>query len=157
MPQMEILRASEDDMHEILNLQKLAFQENVVRYDEPDIPSVTQTLDEFVEKARGHIILKAVIDRMIIGSVKGLQNGNRCRISNLIVHPDHWNRGIGHGLVDAIEKEFDVDVYELVTGYRDDKNISLYEKHGYRLTEGYFEKVTEKLYFIHMSKRNAVR
>jgi len=154
---LEILRASEKDMQEILDLQKLAFQENAVRYDDPDIPPLIQTLDEFVEKAKGYTILKAVIDGKTVGSVKGLQNGDRCRISNLIVHPDHWNHGIGHGLLEAIEKEFDADVYELVTGYRDDKNISLYEKHGYRMTEGYFEKVTEKLYFIHMSKRNTVR
>jgi len=154
---LEIMKASEDDMQEILNIQKLAFQENAVRYNDPNIPPLIQTSEEFIDKAKGHIILKAVMDGKIVGSAKGIQNGNRCRISNVIVHPDHWNKGIGGRLVEAIESEFNVDVYELVTGYRDDKNISLYEKHGYAISEGYFEKITERLFFIHMSKRNDMR
>jgi len=154
MSELKIMKASEDDMNEILKIQKLAFQENAVRYNDPNIPPLIQTLEEFIDKAKGHVILKAVMDGKIVGSAKGIQNGSRCRISNVIVHPDHWNKGIGNRLVEAIESEFDVDVYELVTGYRDDKNISLYEKHGYVISEGYFEKITERLYFIHMSKRN---
>jgi len=146
-------------MREILDIQKMAFRENAVRYDDPDITQLTDTLDDLLERVRGHIVLKAVADSVIVGSVKGMQIGNRCRISNLIVHPDHWNRGIGRRLMASIEDEFDADVFELVTGYKDEKNISLYGKLGYRITEGYFEKVTENLYFIHMSKpvRNSER
>jgi ribosomal protein S18 acetylase RimI-like enzyme len=151
--QLEISRASGKDMREILDIQKLAFRENAVRYDDPDITQLTDTLDDFLEKVQGYTVLKAVVDGRIVGSVKGRQNGDVCRISNLIVHPDHWNRGIGHGLMAAIENEFDADVFELVTGYKDHKNISLYEGLGYRITEGYLERVTERLYFIHMSKR----
>ena len=149
---MEILKASEKDMQEILDIQKLAFRENAVRYDDPDITQLTDTLDDLLEKVRGHTVLKAVVDGMIVGSVKGRRSGDRCRISNLIVHPDHWNRGIGRRLMAAIEDEVDACTFELVTGYKDEKNILLYEKLGYRITEGYFEKVTERLYFIHMSK-----
>jgi ribosomal protein S18 acetylase RimI-like enzyme len=153
MSRTEILRADEGDLHEILELQKLAFQDSGLRYNDPDMPVLTQTLEGYKEEAKGLLILKAVIDGMIIGSVRGRCDDGVCTIGRLAVHPDHWNKGIGRELFTAMENEFNARVFELVTGYRDEKNISFYEKLGYRVCDGPVMKVTDRLYYIRMRKR----
>jgi ribosomal protein S18 acetylase RimI-like enzyme len=148
---MEILRACEEDMPEILALQRLAFSENAVRYNDPAMPPMPQTLDELIEESEGQIFLKAVCDGKIIGTSRGIREGDVCRVSKVIVHPDCQNRGIGRRMITAIESEFDVSAYVLRTGYHDEKNISLYKKMGYAI-EGEPEKITESLWFVHMRK-----
>ena len=149
----EISKADEKDLPQIHCLQRLAFYENGIRYKDPNMPPLPQTLDEFIEEARYNTILKAVIDGRIIGSVRGSQTEDSCHISRVIVHPDYQNQGVGHLLIYAIEREFNVSVFELVTGHLDEKNISFYKKLGYVVHEGQIDKVTDTLNFIHMSKR----
>jgi len=67
------------------------------------------------------------------------------------VHPDHQNMGIGRKLMNAIEKEFDVGVFELRTGHLDAITISLYQKLGYKLT-GEKEQMSDTLWFVRMRK-----
>jgi ribosomal protein S18 acetylase RimI-like enzyme len=128
---MTIQHANQNDLTEILALQKLAYQENAIRYNDTGIPPLTQTLDELTADAKNHIILKAVTDGVIIGSVRACEHDGYVLIERLIVHPDYQNQGIGRKLMTAIEQEFDTPVFRLFTGHLDDKNISLYSKLGY--------------------------
>jgi ribosomal protein S18 acetylase RimI-like enzyme len=153
----DISAADENDLAEILELQKLAFHENAIRYNDHGIPPVTQTLEEFTEEAKCNLILKAVIDGAIVGFVRGRLIGDRCRISRLTVHPAHQGRGIGRVLMRSIEKSFSVRTFELVTGHLDDRNISLYKDLGYSVVEGRIDKVTDNLSYIHMIKHVTVR
>ena len=139
-------------MQEILELQRLAFFEAGVRYNDPDTPPLTETLDDLIRDSEGHLFLKAVIGGRIAGTARGRDEGGCCRISKVMVHPDHRDKGIGKRLVEAIEKEFDVPVFRLRTGYLDEKNISFYEKLGYNIT-GEPEKITDTLWFVHMVKK----
>ena len=150
MQTVEIAKAAGSDLPEILALQYLAFQETVARYNMTDIPPLKQTLDELIEESKTHVILKAVADSKIIGSVRGCLHPEYCYIGRLIVHPDYQNRGVGKRLMETIENEFDADKYGLTTGHLDEKNIYLYKKLGYEIKER--EKVGEDLYFIHMVK-----
>lgn len=151
---MEILTADEGDLPKILELQRLAFQENALRYGDPDTPPMRQTLEELTEEAKHHITLKAVIDGKIVGSARGCMEGDACHISKVLVHPDHWNKGIGKRLVVAVEDSFDPAAYELVTGHLDEKNIALYKKLGYEICGVPMDKITNTLYFLHMRKEN---
>jgi len=148
----DILRACRNDMPEIYGLQRLAFYEVGVRYNDPDTPPLPQTLDEFIDESEDQIFLKAVIDGKIVGAVRGRLDGGVCRISKVMVHPDHQNLGIGRSLMNAIEKEFNVTIFELRTGHLDEKSISLYERLGYVLT-GEKERVTDTFCFVRMRKQ----
>jgi len=150
---MKITRADESDLAEILALQRLAFYEVGVRYNDMNTTPLPQTLEELIEESRGQVFLKAVQDGVIVGAIRGRLDGKTCRVSKVMVHPDHQNRGIGRGLMSAIEKEFDVNVFELRTGHLDEKNISLYEKLGYALT-GEKEQISDTLWFVRMRKQN---
>ena len=137
-------------MPEILALQRLAFQENAARYNDDNIPPLLQTLEELLDEAKTHVILKAFNECGIIGSVRICRHDGYCYIGRLIVHPDHQNRGLGSRLLSAAESVFDTPRYELTTGHLDEKNIALYTKSGYRT--GRKEKISDNLYFIHMEK-----
>jgi len=147
----EISKADESDLQEILELQRLAFYENSIRYNDPNMPPMPQTLDELKEESRGQIFLKAVENGMIIGAVRGRMDGDICRISKMMVRPDHQNRGIGQKLMAAIENEFDARIYELRTGHLDEKNDFLYKKLGYVLT-GEKERITDTMWFVRFRK-----
>ncbi|MCL2222380.1 MAG: hypothetical protein FWC20_08925 [Oscillospiraceae bacterium] len=67
---VEILPAHDCDLPEILSLQKLAFHEAVMRYDDFNIPPNTQTLHELREEAKSHRILTAIESGKIICSVR---------------------------------------------------------------------------------------
>jgi ribosomal protein S18 acetylase RimI-like enzyme len=52
-------------------------------------------------------------------------------IYKLIVHPDYQNRSVGRKLMLKLENLFDSGTrFELWTGRKNEKNISLYEKLG---------------------------
>jgi ribosomal protein S18 acetylase RimI-like enzyme len=148
---LEIVKAGGGDMPQLLELQRLAFFEVGVRYNDPNTTPLPQTLDELIEESKGQVFLKAVEDGMIVGAIRGRLDGGICRISKVMVRPSHQGRGIGRKLMGAIENEFDVRIYELRTGHLDEKSISLYERLGFVLT-GEKEKISETLCFVRMRK-----
>ncbi|MHB8064358.1 MAG: GNAT family N-acetyltransferase [Ruminiclostridium sp.] len=150
---MEISRASESDLSEILILQKLAYQENARRYNDFGISPLTQTFEELQKEAEDSVILKAVEDK-IVGSVRAFESEGSCYIGRLVVHPDYQNRGIGKALIEAIENCFEGVRYELFTGHLDEKNLAFYEKLGYKKFK--LEMVTSDLQFIYLENKKGV-
>lgn len=148
---MRITKVCANDMEEILVLQRAAFYVVGVRYNDPDTTPLPQTLDELVEESKGQVFLKAVHNGRIVGAIRGRLDGDVCRVSKVMVHPDCQNKGIGRKLMAAIENEFDVNIYELRTGHLDEATISLYKKLGYVLT-GEKERISETLWFVRMRK-----
>lgn len=127
-----IERASVFDAEEILLLQKLAYRSEAEIYNDFSIEPLAQSLEQLQRQYENHIILKAVIDETIIGSVRANDQDGTCYIGKLIVHPNHQNKGIGKMLMNAIEGLFLKSRYELFTGSKSAKNIALYEKLGYK-------------------------
>ncbi|MGO4543010.1 GNAT family N-acetyltransferase [Paenibacillus sp. 2TAB19] len=108
-------------------------------------------MDEFNEG----IFLKAVIEDVIVGSVRAVIQDGVCVIGKLIVNPDYQNQGIGKRLMKEIEETFSqVKRKELFIGHKSIKNIELYQKLGY---QKYKEKeVNENLKLIYMYKEDRV-
>ena len=139
------------DLEEVLNLQKLAYHENAMRYNDFAIPPLTQTLEDLKEESKSSIILKVVEDRMIVGSVRAFEKDGSCYIGRLIVHPDYQNKGIGKKLMKAIEKCFEGVRFELFTGHLDEKNLAFYEKLDYKRFRE--EKINHSLWFVYLEKK----
>jgi GNAT superfamily N-acetyltransferase len=157
-PLPSITDAFFDDLPLILDLQKFCYRENVRRYNNERILPMMQTLSDIEAEFRvsDYIFLKAQISSQIIGSIRACRRracgrGAACFIVRLFVHPDYQNRGIGTMLMKTIEERFpDVDRYELFTGYRDEKNIALYTRLGYRKFRE--EKHDDGMVFYYMEK-----
>ena len=146
-----ISRADITDAGEILCLQRAAYQSEAVLYNDFTIQPLTQTLDEAIEEFQSSVVLKAVLDGEIIGSIRAHEENGDVYIGKLMVHPEHQNKGIGKRLLRAIESEFPGKRFELYTGINSVKNIAVYEKCGYSRFKTL--KAAPGLTFVYMEKR----
>ena len=128
----KIERATVSDSEEILLLQKIAYRSEAEIYNDFSIEPLVQTFEQLQNQFEDHIVLKAVVNNTIIGSVRANNQDGTCYIGKLMVNPNHQNKGIGKMLMNAIEGLFPKSRYELFTGSKSEKNIALYEKLGYK-------------------------
>ena len=147
---MEISRANEEDLQEILNLQYLAYQSEAKLFNSSDIPPLKQTIYEVREEFHKGIILKAVDDGVIIGSVRAYCEDETVYIGKLMVHPIQQRKGIGTRLLSKIEKYYPNKRYELFTSTRSVNNILMYEKLGYIAFKE--KRINDELKFIYLEK-----
>ena len=149
---IEIKKASQNDLSDILSLQKSCYKSEAELHDEYDIPPLNQDLDSMLDDYNNMLILKGSIKEEIIASVRGFVKDKTCYIGRLIVSNNWQNLGYGRMLMNSIENEFiNCDRYELFTGYKSEKNLYLYNKLGYK--EFMQKKINEKLTFIYLEKK----
>jgi Ni,Fe-hydrogenase III small subunit/N-acetylglutamate synthase-like GNAT family acetyltransferase len=128
------LRAERSDAPEILALQKIAYQSEAEIYGDDSLPALRQTLEElqgdFVQK----LIIKAMVNGKIIGSIRGqAREDGSVFISRVIVHPYFQGRGIGRRLVEEMEKSFPrANSFEVFTGFKSRANLERFRRLGYR-------------------------
>lgn len=148
---MQIEPATLNDAHDILLLQREAYESEAKTYNDPEIPPLTETLTQLKALFSNHTFLIATIDGRIVGSVRACIHNGSCHIGRLIVSPQHQNRGIGTQLLAAIEQQYTkCRRFELFTGVKSAKNIRLYEKAGYKAFKT--EAVSNKLSLICFEK-----
>lgn len=127
-----IATADEEDLEEMLEVQRLAFTEEMKLYGFFDIPPITETLDEVSDAFASQVFLKATLDGRIVGSIRAQKDGDSCLVGRLSVHPELWNHGIGRALMIEIERRCEGECrLELFAGSKSAKNIRLYEELGY--------------------------
>jgi GNAT superfamily N-acetyltransferase len=132
---LAIVDAVTGDAEAIHALQILAYQSEARRYDDWSIPPLVETLASVREHIERHVVLKALADGRLVGSVRGVLTDGICEVGRLIVHPEAQRRGIGAGLLDAIEARVSgATAFELFTGDRSEGNLRLYARHGYVVT-----------------------
>lgn len=148
-----IVRATEEDVAEILALQKVAYQSEAEIYGDESVPALQQSLAELREDFKRMVFLKAVVNGKIIGAVRGYSEGDTAHILRLIVHPYFQGRGIGRRLVQEIETMWPPSVrrFEAFTGHKSKRNLALYGLLGYRP----FKEVphNQAVTWIYMEKR----
>ena len=129
---MEILKASLVDAEQILALQKQAYYSEAELNNDFSIPPLTQTLEQLRAEFDVKEILKVVINGELVGSGQVKLDNGTAFIGRIIVRPDWWGNGIGSRILQALESVFShAERFELFTGAKSAKNISLYKKRGY--------------------------
>ena len=149
-----ITEACISDCKEILSLQKLCYIQEAEIYQDYSIHPLSQTIEDIEIEFHKSVLLKCVYAKKIIGSVRAFDDNSTCRIGKLIVHPDFQNNGIGKELMKQIEKHFsDSKRFELFTGEKSIKNISLYQKLGYSIFKR--EEIKPSLELVFLEKINS--
>lgn len=152
-PDEIIERATRADAPDILGLQKLAYRSEANLYGDWNLPPLTQTLESLRAEYTDSVVLKAVADGVIIGSVRGRRDGDTWNIGRLVVHPDFQGQGLGTRLLRAIECESgDSRKIELFTGHRSTGNIRLYERLGYVRSREQVQSPAVTLVFMEKSR-----
>ena len=142
----------QEDLEEILILQKVTFMEVAKLMNNYNIPPLLQTIQDIENDFKSCTILKYLSpNNQIIGSVRGnIYDDNVCYIGKLIVHPDFQNQGIGKALMVEIERYFPTcHKFTLFTGEETSNTLYLYKKVGYQVV---YKKEIEGINLIHMEK-----
>jgi GNAT superfamily N-acetyltransferase len=147
-----IAQATLDDVADILALQKLAYESEARLYDDWTLPPLTQTLASLQGEFATSVVLKAMEDDRIVGSVRAREAIGLCQIGRLIVHPQHQGRGVGTLLMRHIESAFpQARAFELFTGSRSEGNLRLYERLGYSRSRE--EALSPAVSLVYLEKR----
>lgn len=149
---IEISTAEESDLECILALQKQAYHQEAEIYNDFTIPPLLQAIGDLRAEWQQGVVLKAVKNNEIVGSVRAVRDGDICRIGKLIVKPSAQNMGLGKKLMKTVEKVFEnCFTYELFTGDKSEKNLALYRKLGYRQVRK--EELGNNLTLVYLQKR----
>lgn len=122
------------DAGEMLTVQRAAWVSEAQLHGTTELPPLTQTLAELQDELETRHALVAVDGHRIVGIVRAFRDDDVWRIGRLGVVPDRQGAGIGSRLLAAIEGAAppDVRAFALFTGPRSARNVTLYERAGYR-------------------------
>ena len=134
-PEVTIQPVTDDEAGELLTLRRAAFVSEAQVYGDPNIPPLTQTLEELRADlaADGVVTLGARAGHRLVGSIRVSLEDKRATLGRLAVAPDLQGQGIGTQLLFAVLPYLPEGTQEIwvFTGQDSAHNIALYEKHGY--------------------------
>ncbi|SIS14189.1 GNAT family N-acetyltransferase [Microbacterium sp. RURRCA19A] len=127
-----------DDAGEVLTIQRAAFAGEALIYGDPDMPPLTQTLEELEAELVENLGCVALQGERIVGAVRARRDGELLLIGRLAIAPDQQGGGLGSALLAAVEergRRAGATEAELFTGGLSEANQRLYEREGYHRTE----------------------
>lgn len=127
-----------DDAGEVLTIQRAAFASEALIYGDPDMPPLTQTLEELRAELVENLGCVAVTGNRLVGAVRARLAGELLLIGRLAIAPDQQGEGLGTLLLAAVEdrgREAGATEAELFTGKLSEANQRLYEREGYHRSE----------------------
>lgn len=123
-----------EDAGEVLTLQRAAFVQEALIYGSPEMPPLTQTLEELEHELHGNLGCVALEGSRIIGAVRARLDGDLLLVGRISIAPDAQGEGIGTLLLTEVERrgrEAGAREAELFTGSLSEANLRLYEREGY--------------------------
>lgn len=152
-PEITIAIADADVAGELLTLRRAAFVTEAQMYGDPNIPPLTQTLEELTTDLNREdvVTLAARLGHRLVGSVRVELEDGKATLGRLAVAPDLQGQGIGTQMMLAVLPHLPDETTEIwvFTGKDSKQNISLYERNGY---EHQHEQVAGDLTYAYLRK-----
>ncbi|WP_407662231.1 GNAT family N-acetyltransferase [Microbacterium timonense] len=121
-----------------MTLQRAAFVQEALIYGSPEMPPLTQTLEEVESELQENIGCVALDGARMVGAVRARLDGELLLVGRIAIAPDRAGEGIGTTLLAAVERrgaEAGATEAELFTGSLSEANLRLYEREGYVETQ----------------------
>jgi GNAT superfamily N-acetyltransferase len=128
----------QSDAGEVLTLQRAAFVQEALIYGSPEMPPLTQTLEEVESELAENLGCAALDGSRMVGVVRARLDGELLLIGRIAIAPDRAGEGIGTMLLAAVEERgraAGAAEAELFTGSLSEANLRLYEREGYSETQ----------------------
>ncbi len=133
--ELDIRPVADEEAGELLTLRRAAFVTEAQLIGDPNIPPLTQTLDELrADLARPDVVtLGAWAGPRLVASIRVLTEGTRATLGRFAVAPDVQGRGLGTRLLDEIVAHLPEGTSEVwIFTSRDSlQNIAMYQRRGY--------------------------
>jgi len=134
-PDITIALVDHDHAGELLTLRRAAFVTEAQTYGDPNIPPLTQTLDELIaDLERPDVVtLGAWQGHRLVGSVRVELEDGKATLGRLAVAPDLQGLGIGTQMMWAVLPHLPEETTEIwvFTGKDSKQNIAMYQANGY--------------------------
>lgn len=138
MSEVTVRPVRPEDAGEVMTLQRAAFVQEALIYGTPEMPPLTQTLDEVESELQENLGCVALDGSRMVGVVRARLDGPLLLIGRIAIAPDRAGEGLGTTLLAAVERrgtEAGATEAELFTGSLSEANLRLYEREGYVETE----------------------
>jgi GNAT superfamily N-acetyltransferase len=137
LPGAVVSRGHVSDVAEIYVLQRCCWVVEAIANDALAIPALHETHDDIAGWVSRTQVQVVRLDGRLVGAVRGHQVGELWEIGRLMVAPDLSGRGIGRWLLAHIEALAPPTVtrFGLFTGRRSERNLRMYGRAGYQLTD----------------------
>ena len=145
---MVIREMTAEDVPEVHRIEEECFSQ----------PWSEKAFYEELENPYGRTLV-AVLESKAAGFINVRSIGGEIYINNIAVSGDFRRKGVGDGLLSALEKAF--EAYEFITLEVRESNIPairLYEKHGFRQVgkrKNFYEKPTEDAILMTKDRKDA--
>ena len=141
---VELKRATIDDIDEIIKMQKESFKALLDRYNDGDINPYNESFDKVKYKIENYYYYFIVIDGEKVGAiaVNDKKDGTKKKIAPIYILPRFQNKGYGQLAMKEVERIHGEANWKLDTILEEKGNCHLYEKFCYKQT-GKFEKISD--------------
>jgi ribosomal protein S18 acetylase RimI-like enzyme len=129
-----IRRTFVEEAEGILEVQKLAFNEDLETYKDYETSPATEPIKKLLYKINKNFHYTILIlDSIIGGAELRLDSESECYINRIFLLPEFQNKGLGTQIMTYFENEFPkVEKWTLCTPHKNYRNHHFYEKLGYK-------------------------
>ncbi len=125
-------RAKKEDILQLIQVQKLSFQEEFIQYGE--CPPYNEKVEDMERLMQKHIVYKIIANEEIIGDIVIIiKSETFYYLKTIAIIPSYQNLGIGKKSMDFMEKDNPkASLWRLITAKNNKKNCCFYEAMGYK-------------------------
>ncbi|WP_223587881.1 GNAT family N-acetyltransferase [Neobacillus bataviensis] len=137
-------------LKDLFNLQRASYLVEAELINFFEIPPLKESMEDLKES--GETFFGYFEDGELTGAISYTIDGKEVTICRMVVHPNHFRKGIAQKLLTHVEKNHsDLGIFKVSTGKENSPAKNLYLKNGFQLT-GDIE-VVPGLFISHFEKR----
>jgi ribosomal protein S18 acetylase RimI-like enzyme len=122
--------SNKKNAEDVLNIQIPSYKVEAEIIGSYDIPPLKDTIDTL--KQCGETFFGYYLNEELCGAISIRVEDDEVDIHRLIVHPNHFRKGIAQKLLNFIESKCEIETIKVATGSKNTPAVSFYKKNGFQ-------------------------